>query len=204
VKQDTIFLFFVRHREGIITVFKTFYILLSLLIVFSTIAVYQKLSVMNILLDFSAIAGQIAIVLYILTIIPGMLRRFRIQNKTVAVLMIYRRHIGILSFFPMLYHFMMERGVYILLAGFPKVLAMPEFFGAAAFFGIFLLTVTSNDMSTKRLGIWWGRIHRLTHGIVWLLFLHVALHGSNIWAVVLGVFGCMQLASFIYAKIKRF
>ena len=206
---DAFFFFCARNREKIITIFKSLYLLIFLFTVIGSFSLYQGNVYKGFFLNLAVRASQTAIILYILTIIPGIFRRFGKQHKLVALLMIYRRYIGIAVFFTILYHYMMERGVFLIQSGVQNILSafshymLFEIMGTVAFFFIFLLAVTSNDISTSKLGIWWGRIHNLTYVIVWFMFLHVALQRVTIWTLLLGMAGGIQVLSFIYKRFKK-
>ncbi len=200
---DSFFLVCVKQREPIITFFKLLYIGISLLTVIASVYVYLRLPHYAGFLSLAGEMGEYSIAVYILTIIPGIFRRFRKNHKLVSLLMIYRRYIGILLFFMILYHYMMERGIDLLRTWNPFLnLMVFEISGMIAFFCILLLTVTSNDLSTHKLGIWWGRIHGLTYAIIWFMFLHVAMQEINIWSLLLGTAGVVQVLSFIYMYRK--
>ncbi|MCX8008873.1 MAG: hypothetical protein N3A54_04200 [Patescibacteria group bacterium] len=197
---NSFFLFSVQKREAIIGLFKIFYGIFSLFIIAACIIVYHNLHGVSTIRSLSSLFGKIAIIFYLLTLIPGIARRFRVQHKLIAVLMMYRRHLGILSFFFMLYHYLMERGVDLLRFGPPTTIAAAEFFGMTAFFIAFLLTITSNDISTKTLGIWWHRLHALTYVMVWCVFFHIALHRISVWTVLVGLFGILEILSLVWRR----
>lgn len=204
---NTIFLFGVKQREHIITLFKVLYIFL---IILTLVAIYSILTRTGPARTFSGLAGdfgQWSIVVYILTTIPGIFRRFRLQNKLISLLMMYRRYLGLLMFFMVFYHYMLERGITLFRIGIQKFIlgigSYPTFelFGVTSFFILFLLAVTSNDVSTKQMGIWWGRVHALTYILLWCMFLHVSLQ-LNIWSLLLGLTGVIQVLSFIYKYVQ--
>ncbi len=201
--SEIIFIFGIRERRKILFSIQGFYIIFSFLILFAFFQVYHEGVFSSSFLSFSTIAGKIAIVFYLASLVPGIARRLRMHNKIIAVFMMYRRHIGVVSFFFMLYHYMMERGVNLIRFGFPRAIPLTEFFGSMAFFFAFLLTVTSNDISTKTMGIWWKRLHALTYAMVWLILFHVVLHRISVWGVLLFLFGALEGISFIYHKSKR-
>jgi len=195
---DQLFLFCVKHREHIITAFKLLYMVIILVTLIAGRSIYigddLSLRFWNLGKEF----GEMGIVLYSLTLIPGIFRRFGWKHKLISILMIFRRYIGITMFLVILYHYSMMRGVDLIRTGkfvFPP--ALFELMGMSAFFCLFLLAVTSNDVATHKLGVWWGRIHSLTYVIVWFIFLHTALQAINVWSLLIGGIGIIQVVSFI-------
>lgn len=202
--MNNIFLFLVKNRERIITTFKLIYLSC---ILFTMVAAWSFLTHHPSEQFFYSIAttfGQAGLILYVLTLIPGIVRRFGKNYKSVSLLMIFRRYLGLTMFFCVVYHYMAMRGVTVLTTGklFENILLF-EGMGMIAFFGLFLLAVTSNDVSTNKLGVWWGRIHGTTYGIVWFIFLHTALQKMSIWSLLIGGIGVVQVLSFVYRFSRR-
>ena len=150
--------------------------------------------------DFARDCGEYAIVLFILVSIPGIARRFQFQHKLIMLVMMFRRQLGILTYMFVLIHSMILRIVPWLMKEYP-VLPMEIFIlcGICANALLFLLFITSNDWSVKKLGDWWGKIHDLMYVIVWCIFAHVALQSIGTWTVLIGATALLQLASHIYA-----
>lgn len=201
---DTIFLLAVKNREKIITLFKILYCFLIFLTLVASLLLYVGnplgFKFYSVAKDF----GEWGILVYVLTVIPGIFRRFGWKHKLVSILMIFRRYIGVTMFFLILYHYMMMRGVMTLKTGKIFPLLVFELFGVAAFLGLFFLAVTSNDVSTNKLGIWWNRIHMLTYAVLWCIFLHVALQNAlSVWSLLLGTAGLFQVLSFVYKHVKN-
>lgn len=148
--------------------------------------------------------GKIAIVLYILTTIPGIFRRFGKFYKPVSVLMIFRRYIGIMTFLFVLLHASIVR-FFLVAKGLVRAIPDEVFilFGSLAFTLLFSLFITSNDWSVRLMGKWWHRIHNLTYVIGGIIFLHVALQRLSIWTILIAITLIMQLTSHIYAKRRR-
>ena len=179
------YLWIVKHRDPIIQVLILLNCLLALVWYVSfQIPVEAKMF------------GRIGLVLYILTTIPGIMRRFGKYYKPVSILMIFRRHIGIMTFMFILIHASTQ------LRGFipADIFQLARFFAFLIFLSLFL---TSNNWSVGKLGKWWHRIHNLTYIVVWLIFAHVALQRLSIWSVLIGITSVAQIASHIYAKRKE-
>ena len=196
---DKSFSFATRNRAKIVTVFKILYFLLVTLLFIGGRSIYLRDGLSNSLYDLGESAGQLAIVFYILTAIPGIARRFGIKHKLISILMIYRRYIGISMFLFLLIHYWFLRGVDTLphsLLQLPKPLF--ELMGFTAYLLTFPLFLTSNDFSVKLLGKFWRWVHKLTYLIVWFIFLHVFLQEISIWAILIGVTAIAQISSHIW------
>jgi DMSO/TMAO reductase YedYZ heme-binding membrane subunit len=158
---------------------------------------------MNVFLERASMFGEIAVLLYVLTLLPGIARRFRWKYKGVSILMIYRRYIGILAAVCVLLHGWFERGIDWLLRGqFHGPIMLFEFFGLIAGCIFLILGITSNDVSTKKMGVWWGRIHTLTYVLVWGIFFHIAFVETSEWAVLLGLTGLLVIISHLYSRYQ--
>lgn len=181
---DEIFRVMTRNRMWVIRGFKIFYILL----IFVLWSGWYRLAPWM---------GRAAIVAYILTTIPGMARRFRIQHKLIALLMIFRREVGISMYLLATVH-------YIFLVGLAIPREIFQLMGFTAYVLLFFLFATSNDLSTKHLGAWWGKIHRLTYIAIWFIVMHVALQRVSIWSVAIITTAMLQGLSFFYAKKQKF
>lgn len=148
--------------------------------------------------------GQTGLVFYMLTTIPGIVRRFGRFSKPVSLLMMFRRYIGIMTFMLIFLHASIER-LFVWMQG--RVGLIPtELFQLAGFLGFCILLslfLTSNDWSVSKLGKWWHTIHNLTYTAVWLILAHVALQRLSIWSVLIGITAAAQLSSHLYARQKR-
>lgn len=202
--MDKIYLWVVKHRNPIVTSLVIFNCFLALIWFLAFQAIVMRVGDPSWFYLNAKLFGQIALVLFIATTIPGIMRRFGKFYKPVSILMIFRRYIGITTFMFALLHASIERLFWFLLGQMPFIpKEIFQLFGFVAFICLFSLFVTSNDWSVKKLGIWWDRIHNLTYTIVWLLFLHIGLQGLSIWSVLILSAATFQVASHIYAKRKN-
>lgn len=202
--MDKLYLWTVKHRNPIVQAF---------IAVNSALALLWLVAYRAIVLDqgdprwFTANAtlfGKIAIVLYILTTIPGIFRRFGKFYKPVSILMIFRRYTGIMTFLFVLLHASIVR-FFLVAKGLVRAIPDEVFilFGSLAFTLLFSLFITSNDWSVRLTGKWWHRIHNLTYVIGGIIFLHVALQRLSIWTIFIAITSILQLISHIYAKRRR-
>ncbi len=197
---DKVFLWSAKNKVFVIRIFQFFW---SGLIIYSYIGArsiyYQDANFLH-YYSTGITAGQISIIFFIIALLPGITNRFGIRHKLLAVVMFFRRHIGITMYLFALIHFSflklipwISSGKFILPTGF-------ELYGFLAHIFLIFLFVTSNDFSQNRLNIWWYRIHRLIYLIMWLIFLHVALQRWSTWSILMGIVVFIQMTSFIYAK----
>ncbi len=154
--------------------------------------------------QFSRLAGQLAVLAFVLSITPGIARRFQIRNDLTAALMLFRRQTGMLVFLLGLMHY-----VIIFLAPTIRAGAAPtdpplyQLMGVLALYPMALLFVTSNDWAVKKMGRWWQWLHKFVYIAAWAIFLHIALVDITIWAVLIGVFAVLETVSLIYAAVRR-
>lgn len=147
-------------------------------------------------------SGRIAIVLYCITLIPGMMKRFGIQHKLISLIRIFRRYIGISVFLFALTHASFVRLILFL----PQVLEFRilfQTFGLASLILLFFMFLTSNDFSVNKLGIWWYRLHWVTHIIMITALFHTLLQRVSIWSVLIGIIVALQLASFVVSFRRK-
>ena len=149
-------------------------------------------------------AGRLGIIIYIATLIPGILRRFKIHHPLGQMLMLFRRQTGVLSFMLVSLHGWFNKGLPLILKH-RNLFPLPPFsvMGISAAILLFLLFITSNDTSVHKMGRWWERLHQLTYLIVWLVFLHVALIKLSVWSVLIGFFAVLEVVSFLYNALNQ-
>jgi len=201
---DQLFTFAVKKRPLIILIFQMIYIFLFILILLSGYAIYFEKPAATAFLLSARTFGQLALITYIVTTIPGICRRFGLQHRLIQILMIFRRYFGILMYLLAVTHYLLMRGFQSIFAALPLI---PEqLFTVFGFTALVLLTamvLTSNDFLHGYLGKWWQRIHNLTYVIIFLIFLHVALQRISIWAVLIGINALLQLVSHIYYFLRK-
>ncbi len=127
--------------------------------------------------------GCLAIVSYILTLLPTSLRiAFPALKKAKfpIKLLKYRRQLGILAFVLALGH------AWLLIAKrnfdfFDLTTYRVYVHGSATFIIFTLLTVTSNDWCVKKMKKNWRQLHQLTYVAMFLLFWHINDKMSGHW-----------------------
>jgi len=198
------FRFVSKNRNLIVKIFEASYIFLVVLLFFGYRADVWGVGSFDFFYELGKKFGELSIIVFILTVIPGIARRYGISHKLIAILMIFRRYLGILTFMLVLLHssfvwFLpsMASGGYLLPGnGF-------ELWGFIAFVMLFLLFLTSNDFSIKILGDWWTRIHWLSYIIMWVVLLHVMMQGKFAWALLIGVTAIAEVSSFVVARRRH-
>ncbi len=146
--------------------------------------------------------GQLALLCYAITLLPGILRRFGVFPLARTMLMLTRRQMGITTFYLVLCHLSL-----VLL--FPTVLTGSSFlplrwfviFGSFSFDILFLMWLSSNDTAVKKLGKWWKWVHKLTYIAVFTIFLHVALQGKSWTALFALIVLATEVISWIYPRV---
>lgn len=201
---DNLFKSAIKNRSRVIFTFKIYY---YLLLAFTLVGGYSAYFLTDNFLFFYNLAvwsGKIGLLFYILTVIPGIARRFTLKHKLISLLMIFRRYTGIAMFLGVLAHFIVIRGAGYLREGVIN-LHMPlfELLGLTAFILVAFLFLTSNDYSVFHLKKLWNKIHQLTYIIIWLIAFHVLLQRVSVWSVLISVAVILQIASYIYSRFVK-
>ncbi len=201
---NDLFRFVVAWRNTIVRLFQIFYVLQLVFLYFEYRVFVQLQGNYDLFYSLGKMCGEAAIILFIVTTIPGMARRFGISHKLIAILMMFRRYIGIASFMFVINHL---SAVWLFssigMGGFFLPTRGFEVFGLTAAVLLFLLFITSNDVSVKWLGDWWNKIHALTYVIMWVILLHVMFQSRLAWSALIGIASIAEVASFIVAKKRR-
>lgn len=186
-----------QNRQKILSIFKLFY---CVLVIFPISAfVFSRLN-QSMLLFFFGLGntlGQFALILYVVTLLPGIGDRLGIKNKILVLLKIYRREAGILMYLLALIHVTLEKLLITTSITELFTLLPFEIMGALSLLVLFFLFITSNTFSLIRLRLNWYRIHRLTYIGMSFIFLHVSLVKFSNWTILMGFVLILQLISFI-------
>lgn len=197
-------MFVTRRTMKVILGFKLLYLLLTVLLLLAARSALYMDSLYPSAYQWARMAGEYAVWTYVITCLPGIGRRLGIKHKLLALVMIFRRYFGILMYMLVLIHVTVLRVVPLLFQGLPW-LPRPwfEVFGSVAASMLFLLFVTSNDISTKRLGVWWHKIHQLTYVAMFMILLHLALQRVSQWTVVMAVLCAVQIVSYFVSRRRK-
>lgn len=194
----------VRNKNIVIDVFKIGYFLIIITLVFTAYFLARHERIIGVY-AMGELSGKIAISLFCLTIMPGILKRFAVRNVVISLIMLYRRHLGISTFAFAFYHYAAIRLFPMLFGGDPFILWAPlfEVFGVISLYTMSLLFFTSNAWSVQKFGKWWGRIHSLIYCIAWTIFGHVFLQEVSSWTILIGVFATLETVSLIYFYSRK-
>jgi len=103
---DRLFSTVIRNRTTVIKGFYLFYLLLAAVLILGTYAIINRTTNQPFYVRLTPTLGRAALIVYILTVIPGITRRFDIKHKLISILMIFRRYIGILMYILGFTHYM--------------------------------------------------------------------------------------------------
>lgn len=192
--------FLVQNRS----IIENTFLLIELLIFGNIIVVgfllnQQRLDLIDVY-DLGKLFGVMALGWYSLSLVPGILKRLRFQPLALVgvMLMLFRRHFGIMMFMSALTHYVFTTIFYFTFSGVTPFLSPAQTFGWFAFLVAMPLWVTSNSISEKKLGKWWKRVHKLTYLILLLVFGHLLLFMTK-WAWLAGSMLVIELLSWAVA-----
>lgn len=149
--------------------------------------------------------GFFAVIAFILSTIPGTLRRFNVSgvlNKIQNLLMFSRSQIGILMFLLAFAHYVFLSIIPTIKYGFTTP-TLFKIFGILALYASFPLFVTSNTWIKKKLKKNWQKLHNLTYLIMWFIFAHVAILGRINTSILLILAGTAQIMSLVFVKMNK-
>ncbi|MGK7919186.1 MAG: ferric reductase-like transmembrane domain-containing protein [Trichodesmium sp.] len=152
--------------------------------------------------------GFLALISYIITLLPTMLRVVFPRTKKTKIPKLlgdYRRQIGVISFL-----FALAHGLLLVSKRNFDFFDFKTYWiyvqGVATFIIFTLLTITSNDWSIKKLKKNWKKLHQLTYLAMFLLVWHVIEKMWGHWTYVspLGIVGITSITVlFIVRKMRE-
>jgi methionine sulfoxide reductase heme-binding subunit len=153
--------------------------------------------------DISGKLGVLATILFLFTIIPGIVQRLKLTQLSSITnpLRFSRRTLGVSMFFAALVHYQFAILFKIIKTGNPPEVKTFFIFGLLALFLSLWLALTSNTFAKQKMGKWWKRLHSLTYLIVWLIFAHVVLIKISPISFLVGVFAILEAYSLIKANV---
>lgn len=166
------------------------------------LAVQQSEAVLF-LVPFGGKIAQVSVFLYVLTLLPGMMKRLGFINPIQLSLMLFRKHLGILMFLTALLHMGSSFTFPVIASGQIPVFQPQIFSGFITIVLLLPLWLTSNDVSVKKMGVWWHRIHAFTYVALATIFIHATYMMSYKWSAVLGLVMIGEIASFFVAKSRK-
>lgn len=147
--------------------------------------------------------GSIALYLFLLTLLPGILQRFKVFPLLSASIVLFRRQIGILMFLVAAMHSMYISTIVAISTGNvgPESLPPNGLAGMVTMLVLLPVWLTSNDISQKKLGKFWKSLQRLTYVALFVIFFHVALVERSAALLIALVFS-LEVLSWIWKKYK--
>lgn len=146
--------------------------------------------------------GVLATLLFVTTLLPGILMRLRPYSQSLiplaTIITPFRRHLGILMFLSAFVHMSFTTTLpYVAFNGWqalPPPVELLHIAGSLAWLILLPVWLTSNDISMKKLGRNWKRLQRLTYVAIWFVFGHLVLVGSPLALLVI-VVAILEVAS---------
>ena len=178
-----------------------------MIILYVILGTFSIITDNNFALNFALLGkkfGQLSLLLLGLVVTPGILGRFGIEIKLTRIITLFRRQLGITVFLLAFTHYHFVRGLPRLQGVIPFKLPLPLFetVGMLALFILFLLFLTSNNFSKKKLGKWWKILHRFVYLAIWSLVFHTGLQRISIWTFFIFTFAVLEILSFVYSWSK--
>ena len=199
--QDKAYLSAARNKSTVLLITNVLYIALIGIIIATTYSIYNDQEFYNFFAKNRAWFGRIGLLVLLIVITPGILGRFNIQIKVTRIITLYRRRLGILVFLLGFTHAHIVSLPKV--AGTePNILPLFQRIGITALMILFVMFLTSNNFSVRKLGKWWKRIHRLIYVVVLLILIHTLMQRVSIWSVLAGIFFVLEISSLAYAFIK--
>lgn len=203
--QTKVYEAFARKSPAVIKLFHLFYYLLIVFWAFGAYATLAKSPLQPFFYQFGKHSGQSALVLLGIVVLPGILGRLNIQIKLTRIITLFRRQLGITVFIFAYIHYSFIRGIPYISTLIPFKLSFPmfEIMGMAAISLLFLMFITSNNFSQKKLGRGWKKLHRIVYIVLWLLVLHTGLQRISIWSIFIFSFALIETLSWIYYTFRK-
>jgi methionine sulfoxide reductase heme-binding subunit len=148
---------------------------------------------------FASTLGKTALLVYTLTLLPGILGRLQFLPELRPPLMLFRRQLGVTMFLMAITHSSLLFTIPALVLGGFSLANLPPnaLFGSLALILLLPLWLTSNDTSVRKLGKWWKKIHQLTYIALLFIFLHVAVVRFSIWTGIALTVLVLEAASWL-------
>src|SRR3989344_7966462 len=195
---------FAQKSPQIIPFFKYLYFVILLFMLIGAWTYLKNSRVDQFFYTIGVYFGRTAVLLLGIVVLPGILGRLAIDIKITRIITLFRRQLGILVFVLAFCHYQLVRGISIYTGQIPlSPRPIFEVMGTSALFLLFLLFLTSNNFSVKKLGSWWKRLHRLIYIAVWILVLHTGLQRISIWSLFIGIFAFFEIISLISDYFRR-
>ncbi|NCO12700.1 MAG: hypothetical protein GW754_01505 [Candidatus Pacebacteria bacterium] len=134
--------------------------------------------------------GTLALFMFLATLTPGILSRFKIFPLFASSIVLFRRQLGILMFITAMVHsFYLITIPGIMTSQFgPDFLTIRDLLGSLSLIILLPAWLTSNNYSQKKFGKIWKIIQRVTYISLVMIFIHVAFTSLKLGVLTFGVF----------------
>jgi len=194
----------IKKKQRVIRIFNILWLILIICFFFAAGSVFSPDNKAYVFwYDFALLCGKTGIIFFVITLLPGIFNRFRIRNRILGIIMIFRRQFGITMFLLAAFHGLIVGVLPKISTGNPLNYVKFELYGLFAVILLFFLFITSNDFSQMKMGKLWYALHRLVYIIMWLILIHVALQRFSLWSVTAGVLVLAEMSGIIYSHISR-
>jgi DMSO/TMAO reductase YedYZ heme-binding membrane subunit len=191
----SIHMFSIQHKQQIISFLFCIEVLLVLLILGGIILSPFSDAIFPLLFEIGLKFGTLAAGFLTLALIPGILGRFRWFIMVRIIMMLFRRHFGILMYLSAVVHSTFVVFLPMIRYGFYP-LQLFEVYGLIASLLLLPLYLTSNDVAVQKLKQWWYRIHRLVYIALFFAAMHTWTTSKTV-SVLLFVIVFLEAWSFI-------
>jgi sulfoxide reductase heme-binding subunit YedZ len=186
-------------------IFNVIYLFLAILWIYYAAIYFEKAAISAGPYALGVNFGRAALLTLGLVVLPGILGRFRIELPITRIITAYRRQFGILVFALAFIHFSLVRLLLYLSGAMAFILPRPTFevMGTFSLTILFLMFLTSNNLSKKTLKTWWKKLHRLVYVVLWILVLHTGLQKISIWTLFIFTFASVEVISWVYYFLTK-
>lgn len=192
---------FVRHKKTGIWFFRAVYsVMIVVMLLAPWVLINNRILYFTVFYPLGQKLGTTALALYLITLVPGIMKRFVFLPLTRSLIVQWRRSFGVTMFLTALAHQVLVRSAVVLVSNPEQFfrLRSPELYGALGLIFLFPLWLTSNDVALNGLGSKrWKLLHRLTYFALMAIFVHVAYQSPK-QAFFAGIFIALELASWVY------
>ena len=190
----------IHYKTAIISLFFAIEISLAVAIFFGLILGTLQPSLQPLFFTVGRTFGKLTAYLLVLTLLPGILGRFRWFTTIRITLMLFRRQFGILTYLSGVVHATFVALLPMLTHGFRPLLIF-EVYGLTALLLMLPLFLTSNDYSVRLLQTGWDKLHKLVYLALFFSALHTLTRSLSIGVLLMSVVileALSYLAKYIY------
>lgn len=200
-----LYLFLAKHQKVVKKIFFVGYVLMVLTYIAGLWIYPNYPDLRPMFSEIGSKFGEISIILLLISMTPGILKRMGIFRQIESLLLIFRRQIGVTAFFTAMLH-----------SGFSSLIRqiatgksiLPSLFvynqtGFAALSIFFLLWAISNNFSMRILGNVWKLLQRLTYVAALAIMFHV-FDAQSSWWMVVGVYLVLEAISWVVFLFRQY